>query len=124
MLVRYAALAPAFAIDMTRFRLTRPFSIKPNSCRSRDGGTLSFFGNLLSGGVEPGMHLILPKPKGAATTTVIGEVMQGGDSRGAIPGLLSISIAYEDRDAYEWWHALGLKAGDELELVAAPSGGE
>jgi hypothetical protein len=106
---------------MTRFRLTRPFSIKPNSCRSRDGGQLSFFGNVVSGGVEPGMHLILPKAKGAVSTMVIEKVMQGGDSRGPIPGLLSISIAYEDRAAVEWWRALELKAGDELELVAAPS---
>jgi hypothetical protein len=105
---------------MTRFRLTRPFSIKPNSCRSRDGGQLSFFGNVVSGGVEPGMHLILPKPKGAITTMVIEKVLQGGDSRAPIPGLLSISIAYEDRAAVAWWSALELKAGDELDFVAAP----
>ena len=79
-----------------------------------------FFGNVVSGGVAPGMHLILPKPKGAVTTSVIVKVMHGGDARGPIPGLLSISIAYEDRAAVEWWSALELKAGDELELVAAP----
>jgi hypothetical protein len=66
------------------------------------------------------MHLILPKPKGAVTATVIEKVMQGGDARGPIPGLLSISITYEDTVAVQWWSALELKAGDELELVAAP----
>lgn len=108
---------------MTRFRLTRPFSIKPNSCRSRDGGALCFFGNVVAGGVEPGMRLVLPKPRGAVTAVVVEKVMQGGDGRGPIPGLVSISVGYEDREAYEWWNALGLKAGDELELVVAPDGG-
>lgn len=105
-------------MEKCRFKLTRPFSVSPDAS-GKYRGHIVFFGNIVSGGVVPGMHLVLPKSKGAITTMVIEDVKQGGNSQGRVPGVLAISIAFEDRAAFEWWKALDLKAGDELQLLGA-----